>query len=73
MKEQYLFSKEFSDDKIWIVERLQDNKIIQVADEYLFSFDKKIIFNFWKDYPDNLTKEQADIFKDKFPMLAELK
>lgn len=73
MKEKYLFSKEFPNDKIWIVERLQGNKIIQVADEYLFSFDKKTIFNYWKDYPDNLTKEQADIFKDKFPILAELK
>lgn len=73
MKEQYLFSKEFPDDDIWIVERLQDNKIIHTADEYLFSFDKKTIFNFWKDYPDNLTKEQADIFRNKFPILAQLK
>ena len=73
MKEQYLFSKEFPDDEIWIVERLQGNKIIHTADEYLFSFDKKTIFNFWKDYPDNLTKEQADIFRNKFPILSGLK
>ena len=73
MKEKYLFSKEFPNDRIWIVERLQDNEIIHIADEYLFSFDKKVVFDFWKDYPDNLTAEQADIFRNKFPLLAKLK
>ena len=41
--------------------------------EFLFSFDKKSIFNFFTDYPDKLSDEQIEIFKKEQPMLAELK
>ena len=41
--------------------------------EFLFSFDKKTVFNFWTDYPQKLTKEQIEIFKREKPELARLK
>lgn len=40
---------------------------------FLFSFDKKTVFNFWEDYPQKLTKEQIEIFKKENPELAALK
>lgn len=30
--------------------------------EWLFSFDKKQVFNMFRDYPYNLTSEQKEIF-----------
>ena len=39
----------------------------------VFSFDKKIVFDFWTDYPDKLTPEQIAIFKKENPYLAALK
>ena len=68
MKEnEYDFYKENEDDKIWWIET--PNSI----GEYLFTFDKKTIFNFFSDYPDKLAKEQIEIFRKENPALAELK
>ena len=61
------FYKDDENDKIWCVDTL-DSK-----GEFLFSFDKKTIFNFFADYPDKLTKEQIEIFKKEQPLLAQLK
>lgn len=44
----------------------------KLGDE-IFTFDKKIFFNFWRDYPQKLTKEQIEIFKKERPALARLK
>lgn len=41
--------------------------------DYIFTFDKKNLFNFCKDYPQKLTKEQIEIFKKENPVLAELR
>lgn len=38
-----------------------------------FSFDKKKIYNFWEDYPQNLTKEEKEIFDKENPHWAALK
>ena len=61
------FYKDDENDKIWRVDTL-DSK-----GEFLFSFDKKTVFNFFSDYPAKLAKEQIEIFKKEQPLLAELK
>ena len=61
------FYKNNENDKIWIVDNL-DTK-----GEFLFSFDKKTVFNFFFDYPAKLSKEQIEIFKKEQPILDELK
>ena len=52
-------------DKIWWIENLDTDG------EFLFSFDKKKIFNLFADYPHNLTKEQKEIFDSENPYWAD--
>lgn len=59
------FYKENKNDKIWWVTDL-DNRF----GVHLFSFDKKIIFNLFEDYPYNLTDEQKEIFDRENPYWA---
>lgn len=54
------FYKEHEDDLIWWLD--SENK-----GEWLFSFDKKKLFNLFADYPHNLTPEQKEIFDDENP------
>lgn len=61
------FRKLFPEDLIWWIE--EKDKIGAM----LFSFDKETIFNFWSDYPQNLTREQKAIFDIENPELAEIK
>ena len=61
------FYKNDEKDQIWMVDTLGSKG------EFLFSFDKKSICNFFTDYPDKLSDEQIEIFKKEQPMLAELK
>lgn len=44
--------------------------LIQVG-EWLFSFDKKQVFNMFADYPHNLTPEQKKIFDEENPEWCE--
>ena len=55
------FYKKNKNDKIWWI----DN--IDTIGEFLFSFDKKTIFNLFADYPHNLTAEQKEIFYKENP------
>lgn len=55
------FYKENENDKIWWVDNLN------TVGEILFSFDKKKIFNLFRDYPYKLTKEQIKIFDTENP------
>nr|DAI28848.1 MAG TPA: hypothetical protein [Caudoviricetes sp.] len=39
--------------------------------EHLFTFDKKVIFNLFADYPHKLSKEQKEIFDKENPYWAD--
>lgn len=61
----YQFYKENKKDKIWWVDNFD------TVGEWLFSFDKKQVFNMFSDYPWKLTKEQKRIFDEENPYWAE--
>ena len=43
----------------------------QVKGEWIFTFDKKVFFNMFADYPYKLTSEQKKIFDKENPEWAE--
>lgn len=53
--------KNKSSDKIWWLDTSD------VDGEWIFSFDKKIEFNMFQDYPYKLTLEQKEIFDKENP------
>lgn len=58
------FYKENEQDRIWWIET--DSK-----GEWLFSFDKKKIYNMFADFPQKLTKEEVQIFIKEQPYWAD--
>ena len=54
---QYIFYKKNETDLVWWVQSKERR-----FGEHLFSFDKKKIFNLFRDYPHKLTKEEKEIF-----------
>jgi hypothetical protein len=60
------FYKDNPSDKIWWI------SAIDYVGYFLFSFDKKIIYNFFADY-EELTEEEKEIFREENPVLAALK
>lgn len=56
------FYKENKKDVIWWVDNADEMK-----GQFLFSFDKKTVFNLFRDYPHKLTKEQKEIFDKENP------
>lgn len=52
----YKFYKENEADQVWWIDTSDRDG------EFLFSFDKKKVFNLFADYPHNLTPEQKEIF-----------
>lgn len=61
----YNFCKKNEKDVIWWVDDPETRGPL------LFSFDKKKIFNFWTDYPKNLTKTQKEMFDRENPFWAD--
>ena len=59
------FYKNDPTDQIWWIDN--PDKI----GELLFSFDKKNIFNMFRDYPHNLTPKQKEIFDEENPEWAD--
>lgn len=59
------FYKNDPTDQIWLIDN--PDKI----GEWLFSFDKKNIFNMFRDYPHNLTPKQKEIFDEENPEWAD--
>ena len=57
MANKVIFYKKNPKDKIWWVDNGSE-----VKGEMVFSFDKKKLYNLYKDYPHNLTKEEKEIF-----------
>ena len=57
MANKVIFYKKNPEDKIWWVDNGGD-----VKGEMVFSFDKKKLYNLFKDYPQNLSKEEKKIF-----------
>ena len=55
------FYKESEESKVWWIDK------IGVIGEFLFSFDKKKIYNLFLDYPHNMTKEEVKIFDSENP------
>ena len=58
------FYKENSSDVIWWVDTSENDGV------FLFSFDKKKIYNLFADYPHKLTPEQKAIFDKENPYWA---
>lgn len=59
------FYKNNESDSIWWVNNPD------TIGEFLFSFDKKRIFNLFEDYPHKLTAEQKKIFDEENPYWAD--
>ena len=61
----YEFYKENKGDKVWWVDNYDK------LGEFLFSFDKKKIYNLFADYPYKLTPEERAIFDSENPYWAD--
>ncbi len=61
------FYKNSPEDKIWWLETSEEVGLFE------FSFDKVRIYNFFRDYPQELTPEEREIFRRENPKLAALK
>ena len=58
------FYKNNDTDKVWWVDH-------DSIGEFLFSFDKKKIYNLYRDYPHNMTKEEVALFDKENPHWAD--
>ena len=58
---QYDFYKENDTDRIWWVDAVDNIGL------YLFSFDRKKIYNLFSDYPHKLSAEEKRIFDEENP------
>ena len=65
MEQSNRFYKNKPSDKIWWV----DNP--ERIGEWIFSFDKRKIFNMFSDYPHKLTPEQKQLFDKENPYWKE--
>lgn len=68
------FYKENINDKIWWAAELtkdKDGSWEVVRGTHLFSFDKEKVFNLFRDYPHELTKEQKELFDKENPFWAD--
>lgn len=65
MERSNKFYKENPNDSIWWVDTSDRDG------EWLFSFDKKQVFNMFADYPHRLTPEQKATFDEENPFWAD--
>lgn len=60
------FYKEHPNDKIWWL-----NNADETTGEFVFSFDRKKLYNLFRDYPHNMTEKEIEIFNKENPYWAE--
>ena len=65
MEQSNKFYKNNPSDSIWWIDDPE------TVGEWLFSFDKKTVFNLFSDYPHKLTPEQKEIFDKENPYWKE--
>lgn len=65
MDNKYDFYKNNESDVIYWVDNVDS------VGEYLFSFDKKKIYNLFADYPHNLSAQEKQIFDKENPYWAD--
>ena len=65
MEQSNKFYKENPGDLIWWVDTSESDG------KWLFSFDKKQVFNMFADYPHKLTPDQKAIFDKENPFWAD--
>lgn len=58
---KYDFYKEHKSDKVWWVDT------VDKIGKYLFSFDRKKIYNLFSDYPQKLSSEEKAVFDKENP------
>ncbi len=61
----YRFYKKRKNDTIWWIDNLYS------IGEHLFTFDKKKVYNLFRDYPHNMTKKEVEIFDRENPFWAD--
>ena len=59
------FYKDSEESKVWWIDK------IGVIGEFLFSLDKKKIYNLFLDYPNNMTEEEVRIFDSENPFWSD--
>ncbi len=67
--EKLIFEKSSPGSSIWMVSKISADGN-PVLGEWQFSFDKKKIYNFYIDYPSNMTPEEVEIFNKEFQKIA---
>lgn len=60
------FYKENPNDQIWWL-----NNAEETTGEFVFSFDKKKLYNMFRDYPHNMTPQEVQIFDRENPYWAD--
>lgn len=60
------FYKEHPDDKTWWL-----NNADETTGEFIFSFDRKKLYNLFRDYPHNMTAYEVKVFDKENPYWAE--
>ena len=65
--DEYRFWKEIPEGKVWNVDRKKNKEVGPIE----ITFDQKKIYDLWADYPDNMTKEEVEIFDKEQPFWAD--
>lgn len=60
------FYKENPEDKVWWVDDPETTGIMEI------SFDRRKVYNLFRDYPWNMTTEEVELFNKENPEWAKL-